>query len=311
MLQVNQSLKEYKFQMAGFARDLETLEIHASPKMIARLTCAAAYGWVHAIGGNNKSPHTIKNWFSMLRKTFEENTAELSVETRALFLGQFVMPAYILADVMDRATERRDEKATGQYTLTMEQVQQIMDAIDKVCATEPDDDYIEIVKRSYVASLAATGRRPIEVRTANFAVLEGHQDQSYEGSHAQVYFSGQAKTRRLEGLPEGYTIPVLGLSVDDLFYYLKDLDQGFAASVLKPIYEEIQDATDGAWPIDLAMTARTLRAFYACATYALFAPKGTQKWKWINEVLGHEDDDMSTCQTYNTFAITGGHGTDR
>lgn len=261
--------------------------------------------WAGEVASHDKSPHTLKNWFSMLRTLFMEATQGLqgATEIRAAFLENFKLPEDQLDQVLGRATERRNDRAHGMKAMTEETARQIILGFDSWLAL-PYDTPVEEAMRDHVWAIAVSGRRPIEIRTTNFDRIT---DQDVDPDQ-YVMFSGQAKTRGNECEP--YMIRILGGSETfpqsaTFLSTMKAQSWGFPATDLRPFYDGLTASLGGYWPDSVHMTARALRGFYACVTYAMRpdTEEGRQKWHWINQVLGHDPEDMTTCQTYDVFDI--------
>lgn len=291
-------LNDYRLQMRSHALAVRDWVERYGPDQV-ELFESVFESWANEIGSLPKSPHTIKNWITMLRVIFMEATADMDGGTRirACFMRNFKLPEDSLEKVTKRAEERLQERAHNQIKVDSKRAERIIEGINRYRHLPVSGPLaLNVPKHRHVWCIAVSGRRPIEIRAKNFC------DHFSDGIHEIVKFSGQAKTR--DNDQREYDIPILGTSAALFMAEIKTHLCGFPASELRPYYDRLRDEIGEDWP-DIEMTARTLRAWYACATYAQRpeSEEGRQKWHWINQVLGHEPEDTATCQTYNRFEI--------
>lgn len=242
----------------------------------------------------DKSAHTIKNYCTQVRNIARSDAAHQEVTD--LFLTHFVMSPEVLSDVTGRAEVRRGYNSLNMVPystphLYVETVQEYCYHDNKTCRL--------------VGLLAATGRRPVELRSTYF-----ERSDSKDTELSELGFSGQAKRRN--GIGKVYNIPCLGITAPTCLNILNTDFKKFggyqdvSAVDLNRVCAEFGEHVE--WPSKVRTTPKALRAMYACMTYELFAPEKCQQWYWVNQVLGHEEHDQSTCQAYIKFKIFSDQG---
>lgn len=282
--------KEFVIYAGEVSRQLSTTACNDVQKAMAH---SLGKSIADAIGSKDRSPHTLKNWITAVRNEFDDRY-DGDIGLKKAFLDGCRLPEHLLAEVLGRAEERRQDRAHGQHVISSEQCEAILDGIDGWYMDSDTWNPVGASKVSFAYAIAMSGRRPIEVRAKNFDLSE-----ELNFKEPVALFGGQAKMRG--AAKEAYQIPLLcegGVFREAV----ASLHNGFTAVEMRHIFDSMLESIPD-WPEGLKLSAKSLRAFYACATYHKFAPEGRQKWHWINEVLGHEPDDMSTCQTYDIFRI--------
>lgn len=306
MIKLSDGFKENRHRMKSFGVEVSSLVIaiergndHYMPGFARMLAMSGAH-----LAGTlplDKSAHTLKNWVSVLRKDFKEGLESAPPSpVRAAAYEQFCMgfklPQDALMDVLSRADERRDERATGVVPIRLSP---LMDAL-----VDLHDGYPAC---NLMLLALATGRRSSEIRKKNFsrmvaasAIDQGHLA-DVPAKH-RMFFTGQLKMRDAVRAP--YPIPSLLTSgiVEQM------LDLGTAHPGVAEI-NRLGDALiqSGVWPdcSDApAPNIRSMRGVYAMGSLAMWKPDNMQPWAWVAAVLGHDDDDMTTAQTYMRWEVS-------
>lgn len=171
-------------------------------------------------------------------------------------------------------------------------------------------------KESYAAvSLGIallTGRRIYEVCvTGSFMIVRG------QAHH--VRFSGQAKTRDAKKANKPYLIPVLiePKRLVDAVAYLRSLrdftaylpandadatprSRAFHDRTAKTLREMCTKHFD---QLVEDCTPHDLRKIYAVIAYDWFAPVDMSVGRYVSEILGHNEGDLATVQSYQDFYL--------
>lgn len=178
---------------------------------------------------------------------------------------------------------------------------------------------IELLDDQYYSNVAAgllllSGRRPIEILKVG----------EFEPLKDRLYFTGQAKTKGREDVPEGYEIPVLcnpELFVDafDRLRMLKDCrnmsNENVNRNVQNKVVEKIKKKFSPLCPE--INSCSDLRKVYGAV--CIFKYKHLNQIRWIakgkrnpayaallRNILGHGEDDVTTAQSYEKFEIVPG-----
>lgn len=237
--------------------------------------------YANILGGAQKSPHTVKNFFSAARKVML--SMEMSNTAQRVLREKFVVTSDVAEGVYGRAVERRVHNADN--AAVYDSVTDYFDAMMRFVNSP-------VAAQRSVGLLAACGRRASELDSQWFEVVEDSNN---------LLFSGQSKGRHIA--KDAYKIPCL-ISAQTFLDRLRKMEREMRkVSVVDRNVAMDQFADMVKWPSTIKCTARTLRAMYACMTYALYAPDKRQEWAWVNEVLGHEDHDQVTCQAYMRFKV--------
>lgn len=155
-----------------------------------------------------------------------------------------------------------------------------------------------------IAALCAlTGRRPYEV------AVTGHFRPDPDYNH-QVLFSGQAKTRDAARSAMEFPIPVLGdrdlilegiekvqSTIGDREMENKVFSQRFAKEIGIQSKKVFEDGHGN--PIKPS----DLREAYAAVAHYEFAPKNISVIQYMNDVLGHKTDQLTTTLYYIGFYV--------
>ena len=236
-----------------------------------------------------KSGHTIKNFFTTIRK--EIKNGEFSDVVKNVVRREFVVSGEVMADIKARAGVRRLSNSTNVAVYT--HIDEYLKAVE--CACQSRDDAMALV-----GICAATGRRPVELRYSNFKL--------HDNSETSLMFSGQAKTR--ENFKDTYEIPTL-VDASVVMNALDMFGSGLARVSVKRSNEAFKEfAKQVNWPDTVKCTSKSLRAMYACMSFTLKAHENVQEWYWVNKVLGHEEYDQVTCQSYMRFKVQRPNGND-
>ena len=236
----------------------------------------------------DKSPHTIKNLFTAARKCIPMDST-VDGQVLKIIKQDFTVAGAVMAEIKARAEVRRVGNSIN--VATYDNVPVYLDTVTKYLKSGIDNLVL-------VGMLAATGRRPIELRQSNFELIDragGHT------AHDSLLFTGQAKTRN--NVSGEYIIPLLAdaeLIMDQLDIY----GSGLARVSVKAANAAFASFADEVvWPDTVKPGAKNVRAMYACITYAMSCPDSMQEWAWVNRVLGHEEYDQVTCQAYMRFKV--------
>ena len=282
----NSNIAARAVRMAEICHDLTNrplltdLERHFVVKSFIR-ACADDLSFI------DKSPHTIKNLFTDARKAVAAMDF-IHGSVKATVAKEFVVAGAVMAEIKARAEVRRIGNSIN--VAVYDHVPTYVSTIERYLQSDLEPLVL-------VGVLAATGRRPVELRESNFEL-------DYSGGDIlmqSMAFSGQAKTR--ENVTGQFNIPVL---VDSTL--IMDKLQKFGSKLARVSVKKANNAfsefaSDVNWPDSVKCTAKNLRAMYACMTYALKAPDNMQEWAWVNMVLGHEEYDQVTCQAYMRFKV--------
>ena len=236
----------------------------------------------------DKSPHTIKNLFTAARKCIPMDST-VDGQVLKIIKQDFTVAGAVMAEIKARAEVRRVGNSIN--VATYDNVPVYLDTIEKYLTSGIENLVL-------VGMLAATGRRPIELRRSNFEFLLDSPDTTQK---SKMMFSGQAKTR--DNTTGEYPIPVLadaGLIMDQLEKFGSALAR---VSVKAANAAFASFADEVVWPDTVKPGAKNVRAMYACITYAMLCPDNMQEWCWVNGVLGHEEYDQVTCQAYMRFKV--------
>lgn len=266
--------------------------------------CGASYAAMLPL---DKSPHTLKNWVSILRKDFRKGMdrapeSKYSDAAYEGFCSGFRLPDHVAADVASRAGQRQDERASG---VSMLWVAPIISHLRDTIATMP----IHAAAAEMLLAALITGRRFSEINVTNFQFPSGsgNYDEIAPGyskvpdTH-RLMFSGQLKTRR-PGEPPRYLIPTL-LPSKHAMATVAAVSHHPGVRAINEVGHGMVDA--GVWPSGTDAprpNARGMRSVYAMATLAKWKCSNTQDWAWVNAVLGHEPGDMDTPQTYMRWSV--------
>lgn len=165
-----------------------------------------------------------------------------------------------------------------------------------------------------------TGRRDYEVFVSGSFSID--DDQPF-----WMVFSGQAKTRNADKMRQWFRIPVLCdpekiIQAVKRLRMVKDLtsflpvenmpegrkaaytpSQAFQNRVGKTLRETCTRYFDQLIP---SCTPHDLRKAYAVIAYDQFAPVDMSPSRFISEILGHDENDLGTAQSYQDFYLAEG-----
>lgn len=168
--------------------------------------------------------------------------------------------------------------------------------------------------------MGATGRRFVEVlKFGGFAPIFSTTRSGVRITQKWlIEFSGQAKTRGAENSMFGkaYPIPILApaTQVLDAFRRLRASREGERWAAMTP--QQLNSSTNPPfnkllreyapiarhWPVEPALTLKSLRAFYAEAAMEAFAPPMT-KGPYFAHILGHSETQYETALSYMTLSL--------
>lgn len=158
-----------------------------------------------------------------------------------------------------------------------------------------------------------TGRRDYEVFVTGSFTLARNQPHC-------LRFTGQAKTRNTKKAQKPYSIPVLTerqhivdalnrlRSLRDFTEYRPNTDSSDDVLPSRRFHDRIgktirESCTRHFSPYITACSPHDLRRVYAIIAYDWFAPPDMSANRYISEILGHNENDLGTVQSYHDFYL--------
>ncbi|MFE4460223.1 protelomerase family protein [Nocardia tengchongensis] len=155
-----------------------------------------------------------------------------------------------------------------------------------------------------IAALCAlTGRRPFEV------AVTGHFRADPDYPH-QLIFSGQAKTRDAARSAEEFPIPVLGdrelvlEAIEKVQSIIGDREMKntvFSQRYAKEIGIQSKKVFEDGYGNPIKPS--DLREAYSAVAFSEFAPRGISEVQYMNDILGHKTDMLTTTLYYIGFYV--------